>query len=235
MIRILDNETELHVAARERIIAEGRDALARRGRFSLVLSGGGTPRRTYELLAEKLAADRDFWAGTHLYWGDERGVPPDDAESNYRTARLVLLDKVAPPAANVHRLAGESNDPERTAAEYAAAFPARADLILLGLGADGHTASLFPGSPLLFEAQSLFAPATAPVAPKKRLTLTPPVLAVARTVLVLVTGTGKAAALRRVFAAEGSVEETPARLVRDAAWLMDRRAAQALADRPENK
>ncbi len=147
-----------HLAARtaaERFVAAAEEAIARRGRFLVALSGGSTPKPMYADLAADPLASRVEWPCVHVMWGDERCVPPDDPASNYRLAREVLLDRVWIPPENVHRIRGEQ-DPARAAAAYErelrqllAGDPL--DLVLLGLGQDGHTASLFPGSPAIGE------------------------------------------------------------------------------------
>jgi len=228
MIRVFADYESLSEAAASFIRSAGNSAVRSRGRFDLVLSGGRTPRRAYELLAGLTPEGRAFWPKTRVFWSDERCVPPDHPDSNYRMARLALLDPAGIPEANVHRICAEDPDPEAVAASYGRIFPKAADLVLLGMGPDGHIASLFPFSPVLDERKKRFAVSRADVQPKDRITITPPALAAARTVLVLVSGAQKASALARVFADEGDVRLTPARLVRDASWFLDREAARDL-------
>jgi 6-phosphogluconolactonase len=209
--------------------------------FTLALSGGSTPLALYRLLAGP-AGERLPWPAVHVFWGDERAVPPGHPDSNYRAARETLLDHVPLPPANVHRVPTEGGDPARAAAAYAAelrrffglargGWP-RFELVLLGLGADGHTASLFPGSAVLGERRRLVAAPWVEGLGAFRVTLTPPVFNHARAVAFLVSGAAKAASLVRALAAEGSAEETPARLIRPRAgellWLVDRAAARRL-------
>ena len=208
-------------AAAAFIVEAGRRAAADRGRFDLVLSGGRAPEAAYRRLAAEYRADA-LWARTHFWWGDERCVPPSDTASNYRLARRALLKPLGVAAARVHRIEAE-RAPTVAAAGYECIFPARPDLVLLGVGADGHTASLFPGSPALREVDSRFVAVEAPVSavpPVRRITITPRVLREAAGVLVLAARRAKRAALARVFDEEGNAAETPARLVRGADWFV---------------
>jgi 6-phosphogluconolactonase len=226
MMRVFDGLGHLSDAAAEYIACCAEDAAKERGEFHWLLSGGGTPRTTYRLLAGNPYGERPFWRRTHFYWADERCVPPESDQSNYRLAKESLLDLIATPDAQIHRMPADAPDKEAAAAVYEAVLPERPDLILLGIGADGHTASLFPNSPALHETQRRVAPVEAPVEPRCRLTVTPPVLRSAGKVLVLVEGESKAEALARVFQLSGDVRDTPARLVHDATWFVDRAAAR---------
>jgi 6-phosphogluconolactonase len=228
MIRIFPDYEALSRAAAEHTVRVGREAIAQRGLFHLALSGGSTPRGAYGILAEKLGAGPPLRRATHFYWGDERCVPAEHPQSNYAMARACLLDRVQVLPEQVHRIHADDPDPQGAAERYAAGFPAQADLLLLGIGEDGHTASLFPGSGGLARGNARFAFVEAPVEPRGRITITPAGIAAARHVLVLVSGAGKAEALRRVFAPQGDVQQTPARLVRGATWFVDRRAAALL-------
>ncbi|HEX6488497.1 MAG TPA: 6-phosphogluconolactonase [Candidatus Dormibacteraeota bacterium] len=187
------------------------------GGGTLVLAGGGTPRRCYELLD----ADSLPWGRVTVLFGDERCVPPDDEESNFRMAREALLDRVRP--LSVHRMPGELV-PEEGAELYARIVePLRPlDLVLLGMGPDGHTASLFPGHQGLHAAGSAIAVHDSPKPPPDRVSLTLEVLQEARQVLMLVAGAGKRDAVAR--ARRG---EVPAGMVPQATWLIDRAAAPA--------
>jgi 6-phosphogluconolactonase len=230
-------------AAREFLI-RARAAIAARGRYSVALSGGSTPRQLYRALAERGPGEIP-WPAIHLFWGDERAVPPDHPQSNYRAARAELLSKVPVPAANVHRLRGEET-PERAAALYeeelrrffgfaagseGGHFP-RFDLILLGMGDDGHTASLFPHSPALDEGERWVVANPVPALATTRLTLTLPVLNAAACVLFLVAGTGKAATLAEVLEGQARPRELPAQAVRpvdgELIWMLDQAAAARL-------
>ena len=228
MIRVCPDYETLSEAAAEHIRSVGVEAVRERGRFDLVLSGGQTPRRAYDILAERTANDRSLWENTHVFWGDERCVPMNDPESNYLTGKRALLEPARIPRANVHPITARPPDEEAVAESYAQVFPEAPDLLILGMGVDGHTASLFPRSALLDESRKRFAFCLAPIEPKERITMTPGVIASARNVLVLVSGAEKAPALRRVFAPQGDLHETPARLLRHATWLVDGAAAREL-------
>lgn len=231
--------------AAERFVAAAQEATWQRGRFSVALSGGSTPRALYTKLVEEPQQTRVPWPEMQVFWGDERHVPPGHADSNYRTAGEALLAKVPVPEANVHRIKAEQPDVEQIAADYEATLREvfqlsagelpRFDLVLLGMGADGHTASLFPGT------DALHAPAerlvVAPWVEKfqsHRITLTLPVLCHARLVMFLVGGEDKAETLRSVLEGEGepAAQSYPAQLVRPTAgkvvWLLDQAAASRL-------
>lgn len=202
---------------------------ASRGSASLALAGGSTPRPVYRRLAE---APEPPWSRLRIFFGDERRVPADDPAGNYRMAREALLDRVPLPPDAVHRMRGEARDPAREARRYEGLLPAHLDLLLLGIGEDGHTASLFPRSSALGEARRRVLPVEAPVEPRGRYTVTPPVIAAARRVVVLAAGSAKAAAVARAL--EGSWEPAacPAQLARAGEWLLDREAAAGLAAAP---
>jgi 6-phosphogluconolactonase len=182
-------------ADRVRVLAEG--ALAARGRFRFALAGGSTPRALYA----HLAAARDLdWSRVDVFFGDERAVGPDDPQSNYRMARETLLSPAAVPPDNVRRLRGEDPDLAAAARDYEAALgEAPLDLVLLGMGGDGHTASLFPGTKALDEQTRRCVANDVPQLGARRLTLTYPVLLGARDVLFLIAGADKAATLRDVL------------------------------------
>lgn len=217
----------LAAAAAERFAAAAEEAIAARGRFVVALSGGTTPRQLYERLAAEPHAAVVDWPRVHVFWTDERAVPPEHPASNYRMARDALLARVPLRPELIHRIHGEA-DPEVAAAEYErtlrATFDtptgpprsvagARFDLVLLGLGEDGHTASLFPGRASIHE-RVLWAIADwVPATPAGRVTLTPPVLAAAADLLFLVTGREKAAALRRVLRGPSTPDLLPAQVV----------------------
>ena len=188
-------------------------ALAHRGVFSIALSGGSTPKRLYEILASAAFRDRFPWSRTALFFGDERFVPPDDEASNYNMVNRALLSQVEVPSEQVHRMPTEG-DPDAAARAYqrdlCAAYgsdrlePGRPlfDVVLLGLGENGHTASLFPGTPVLEERQAWVGSCIPHDAPHQRLTLTYPAIASSATVLFLVAGAGKREALAKVRAGD---------------------------------
>ena len=207
---------------------EVRQAVARRRRCALALSGGSTPRPAYERLATEPAVP---WSAVEIYFGDERAVPPTDPASNYRMAREALLDRVGLPPGRVHRMEADDPDRDAAAARYAALLPDRLDVLVLGMGPDGHTASLFPRSPALRETEKRVVPATSPVPPVHRLTITPPVIAAARRVAVITAGGAKAPVVAEVLRGPRRPEDLPAQLAREGTWIIDRAAAAALAPR----
>lgn len=236
-----DGERLAHVAA-ERFAGIAETAVARAGRFTLALAGGSTPKGLYSVLAAEPCRTRVPWPQTHVFWGDERCVPPDHAESNYRMVTETLLRHVPIPPTQIHRMRGEDADPDRAAADYErvlkAAFglPAgglpRFDLILLGMGADGHTASLFPGSPALRETARLVVAHYVERLQSYRLTLTIPVLNEAREIVFLVSGHEKTAILRAVLQGGKRNDPIPVQLIvpREGrvTWLLDADAAHLL-------
>ena len=193
--------------------------------IAIALAGGTTPRRAYRALA----AHRDLpWGSVRVFFGDERAVGPDDEASNYRMARESLLSHVPVLASHVFRMPAERPDREAAAAEYEAVLPDALDVLVLGIGSDGHTASLFPGAPVLRETVRLVRPALGPDPPRERLTITPPVIARARTVIVLASGAEKAAAVKAALEGAYDPRACPAQLARDALWFLDTAAASAL-------
>jgi 6-phosphogluconolactonase len=237
---VLDDAATLAERAAQAVVDTAREAVRARGRFTLALAGGATPRATYMRLAVPPHADAMPWDRTWVFFGDERCVPPDHPESNYGMANETLLGKVRIPPAQVFRLRGESDDPEAAAVEYARTltevFGTRRgqlpqfDLILLGMGLDGHTGSLFPGSPALKEVfRSVAAVHAAAAAIPQRLTLTFPVLNAAAEVIFLVSGAEKAKAVKTAL---GEGATLPAAMVRPAGgrlrWLLDAPAAALL-------
>lgn len=232
-----DPEALAHEAAR-RFVALAREAAGSRERFSVALAGGSTPSRLYRLLAEEPYRSQVPWDAVHLFWGDERCVAPGDPGSNYRMAEENLTSRVPVRPEHIHRVRGElepataARDYEQEIQDFFCGPHARFDLILLGLGEDGHTASLFPNSPALAETERLVAAATAVYQdrPAQRVTFTLPVLNSARQVLFLVTGSAKAAAVQAAM--EGADERLPARQIQPAAgqltWMLDAEAARLL-------
>jgi 6-phosphogluconolactonase len=212
------------LAARE--IAEMLvSAVHERGSASLALAGGTTPRAAYE----RLAGEPVPWRAVSIYFGDERCVPADDPDSNYRMALEALFTRLSEPPARIERMACESSDHDGAARAYEGVLPEALDLLVLGLGEDGHTASLFPGANALFETTRRVLPVVGPKPPPHRLTITPPVLEAARAVIVLAAGAGKSAAVARALEGELDIASCPAQLVRDGLWLMDHAAAAQLS------
>jgi 6-phosphogluconolactonase len=242
----------LSAACADDLASLAREAAAARGACHIALSGGSTPRRLFQLLVARGASALP-WRELVLWWGDERTVPPDHADSNYRMAREALIDPASWPAAGVglaagqvHRMAGELADHAAAAADYERALvaalgsPPRMDIALQGMGPDGHTASLFPGSPALGEtARWVVAnPVDSPYAKGKtvRLTFTAPAINAARHVRFLVAGADKAAALAQVIAGPRDPARYPSQLIApsdgDQVWFVDAAAASALGDSP---
>jgi 6-phosphogluconolactonase len=200
--------------AADRVRVLAGDALAARGRFRVALAGGSTPRALYT----HLAAARDLdWARTDVFFGDERSVGPDDPQSNFRMARETLLQPAGVPPENVHRMRGEDPDLESAAFDYEVALggpsPPPFDLVLLGMGADGHTASLFPGTAALDERMRTCVAVDVPQLQTRRLTLTYPVLSAARDLLFLVAGTDKADTLRDVLGQKRDARRWPSQVL----------------------
>jgi 6-phosphogluconolactonase len=238
-LEVLPSATALADAVAGRFIAAAGDAIDSRGQFVVALSGGSTPHDTYRRLGSEALVSRVMWSRVQVLWGDERCVPPHDAESNYRMARETLLDRVPVPAANVHRIHGE-DDPATAAEAYEATLrallrrpaAARIDLILLGLGEDGHTASLFPGSAAVHEQTRWVMAAQAAAGSMWRITLTPAVINAAAEVLFLVSGAAKAGILRRVLEGPRRSDELPAQAIEPSngrvRWCVDAGAAAEL-------
>jgi len=195
-----------------------------RGQCSLALAGGQTPRAVYQELAQQ----RVSWPAVRVYFGDERRVPPDHPDSNYRMARESLLDRLPAPGAVVHRMLGELEDGEEAAAAYERVLPAQLDLLLLGMGGDAHIASLFPGSPAIVEPTMRVVAVPGLPGSVGRLTITGAEVARARDVAVLVAGRSKAEAVREVLHGEVNPMVRPAQLARHGTWLLDADAAAEL-------
>lgn len=234
---VLPDPDALYRAAAERLLELGKRALAERGAFHLALAGGATPRGLYLLLSSPELAGRLDWTQVHLYFGDERSVPPEHQDSNYRMVRESLLERL-PAAPQVHRIAGELT-PEQAAADYAALLerqlPADGlDLVLLGLGPDGHIASLFPGSDSLNQRKHKVSADYVPKLNSWRITLTLPVLNHARHLLLLVSGTHKADVLRHVQRNITHANPLPVEMLRPQGqleWFVDAAAARHIDQR----
>jgi len=235
--RVYDDLDALSRAAIEELLRIARDAVRQRGRFAIALSGGRTPAKLYALWAQVDAqAAGAPWDRVHLFWGDERYVEHDDLLSNYRMTREALLSRITIPAENVHPFPTDCAEPDDCAKTYEAelrkyfgADPPAFDLQLLGLGPEGHTASLFPGSPLLEEKTRWVAAVEAPARPRQRLTLTPVVLNEGRNTWFLVSGADKRAIVEALRAEKDPrSSEYPAARIQPAGkvlWFMDKVAA----------
>jgi 6-phosphogluconolactonase len=234
-VHVYESPEELAEAAAREFAARAEEAIEERGRFAAVLAGGSTPKATYQILARDYADGID-WSKVHVFFGDERTVPPDHEDSNYRMAREALLDHV--PFGSVHRMRGEL-PPDEAAEAYEAELRdffgpeelPRFDLILLGIGGDGHTASLFPETSAL-EIHDRWVVAN-PVLKLEttRITLTVPVINAARAVYFLVAGDDKAGALKQILEADPDPREYPASLIQPQGgpeWMLDQSAASDL-------
>lgn len=214
-IRRFATEQELHRALAEQIVKLANEAIAARGAFHFTLAGGGSPRPLYKLLASE-HRDAIPWEKVHVYWGDERYVPHDHPDSNCRMARETLLNHVPIPESQIHPMPTDFADPNEAAERYeqtlrkatGEATP-RLDLILLGLGGDAHTASLFPGSEAINEKTRLVVAAEGPFEPKQRITLTAPLINKARAVYILAFGESKAEAVTNTFKSEHNPLQYP--------------------------
>nr|WP_216611692.1 6-phosphogluconolactonase [Myxococcus xanthus] len=195
-----------------------QDGLATQRRVSLALSGGSTPGPAYRALAGQVLP----WERVDIYFVDERFVPPDHVDSNYRMVEDTLLRPLRLSPSQVFRMEGEREDRDAAAKDYAAKLPAALDVVLLGMGEDGHTASLFPGHPALEESEQRVLAVVGPKPPPWRMTLTLPVLRSARHVLTLVSGAGKQDTVRRALAGDLSL---PAARVTNSEWMLDPAAA----------
>jgi 6-phosphogluconolactonase len=241
-LRVVEDLAALHRAGAEEVARGAVAAVAARGRFTIALTGGTTPRGLYALLAEDpVLRGAILWEQVDVFFGDERCVPPDHSESNFGMANAALLARVPLPRGNVHRMEGE-REPAEAATRYEAALRERFrdglprfDLLLLGLGADGHVASLFPGTAALAERDRLVVANRVPRLDAWRITLTLPVLNAAAEVLFLVAGEQKSWAVCAAFEPHADEEDIPARLVQPASgelrWIVDRAAAARLAPR----
>lgn len=239
-IAVYPDTNTLSQQAAQFIVRLANESIVTRGRFSIALSGGSTPKVLYGLLGSEPYRDQIDWSKVDIFWSDERCVPPDSADSNYRMAREVLLSRVPLSPQQVHRM--PADQPDRDAAAQAYTHEMRQsfgtgdiphfDLIQLGMGPEGHTASLFPHQSSLHEQQRLVMYVNVPKPPPPRLTFTPPILNAARHVLFLVTGAEKADAVQAVLEGDYNPEEYPTQIVRPASgevvWMLDEAAAGKL-------
>lgn len=223
------------------VVRIAREAIVTRGRFTLALSGGGTPKKLYSLLATEPYMSQIDWQLVEIFWSDERCVPPDDPECNYRMAQEVMLSRLSIPVAQVHRMPADRADLDAASLDYTREMQRvfstngipEFDLLQLGMGPEGHTASLFPHQPSLRETQRLVMPVSVPKPPPDRLTFTPPILNAARNVLFLATGADKADALQAVIEGPFNPDEYPAQIVRppngEVTWMVDSAIAQKIS------
>jgi 6-phosphogluconolactonase len=238
VLKILKSPGDLARAAAEYFVARCREAVEERGAFTIALSGGSTPRLLFALLAD---LDQPFreqiaWARIHFFWSDERHVPPDHPDSNYRMANEAMLSQVPVTKENIHRVPSENPNATQVASEYEQTLVKttqqslpRMDLILLGLGPDGHTASIFPGSDVLHETKRLVAAPWVEKFHTYRITMTPPLLNNGASVVFLVSGSEKATIVKEAL--QGP-EKYPAQAVKptngELLWMLDEDAASEI-------
>lgn len=239
-VRIFEDLDTLSHAAADVFVESAAEAMLQRGSFLTALSGGSTPQALYQRLALTPYREQVDWAHTHFFWGDERCVPPEDLENTYRQVHDILLAHVPVQPGNIHRIRSDL-PPEAAAEDYARvlmehAMPPlewpRFDLVLLGLGSDGHTASIFPGSDPNPASAMLAVTGEYQDRPAQRVTMTPPVFNSARRILFLVSGEGKSAILADVLNDEANPERLPAQRIRpldgQLIWMVDQAAASRL-------
>jgi 6-phosphogluconolactonase len=242
-IKIAADPAAMSRAAAETIVEHLLESLQRRDVYSIVLSGGSTPRRLYALLAGDSAfRERIPWHRVHFFWGDERHVPPNHPDSNFHMASEAMLSRVSIPPGNIHRIRAEQPDAHKAAADYdreirrffelSAGEMPRFNCVLLGMGSDGHTASLFRGSPALDEQKRLVMANWVDKFKSYRITLTVPAFNSADLILLLVSGSQKADTLKSLLAGSSSPERYPVQWIQpkhgDMLWFLDRSAAKLL-------
>lgn len=240
-ILIEENNVELAEVFAERFASLAKKAIVARGRFLAVLSGGGTPLKAYHLLAKLPLGDIVPWEKIHLFWGDERHVPQDDSESNFFQAREALLDHVNIPTENLHPMPTNLR-PDEAAQAYAQTLRSfaeasqtsvRFDLVMLGLGSDGHTASLFPGQSALWKDLVIVTEGSYQGRPAKRLTMTPLALNQTGEVVFLVSGEAKADALANALGETRDANRFPSQAINPlngkVLWMVDTAAAKLIA------
>jgi len=236
MIEVFSDTNELYRCAAEKYVAISRRAIQDRGRFLAVLPGGTTPLQLFGLLSGEYNPRTD-WTRSHFFWTDERCVPSNDPANNFHQARMALFNKIDIPEGNIHRILTDK-DPQTAAKEYAKTLEGFAespgkypafDFVLLGMGEDGHTASLFPESPVDPDTPTLAVTANYQGRPSNRVTLTPVIFNQSRYILFIVTGSKKAQALLKTLERNGDPVAIPARRIQplngELHWLVDREAA----------
>lgn len=240
-VKVFDLPADLFVHSAEKIVAIAQEAIQKNGRFSFALSGGQTPKGVYSVLASAKFKDRIDWKKVHIFWGDERPVVSTHPDSNFRMAKETLLDAVGIPSGNIHRI-GSEEDPMLAAQQYEddlrdffdladGDFPAF-DLILLGMGDDGHTASLFPESEALAIKDRLVVDNYVKKLNSHRITMTFPVINNARNILFLVSGSSKSKMIQQILGNNKTLDALPAQLVIPShgslCWFLDKDAAADL-------
>lgn len=236
-LQVVDTEAALAERLADSVIADAKSAIAQRGVFNVAFAGGTTPKATYELLAREDRKKKIEWSHVHIFFSDERCVAPTDVDSNYRMAKLALLDHIDIPIAQIHRMRGDI-DPPKAAVEYGALLRAhfggepRFDLIMLGMGPDGHTASLFPGADPEERTQDLVRAVYVDKFKTDRITFTPHTINAARHVIIAAAGAAKSDALYDVLKGKYDPIDYPIQIVHPVdgtlTWLVDRAAAAKL-------
>ncbi len=240
-LRVFSDLDQLSDAAADMVVNHAATAIQTRGRFTFVLSGGSTPRLLYQKLTEPSRCDQIAWSKVHFFWGDERTVPPDDEQSNFRMANEALLSHLDIPPDHIHRLRGEAADLDAAAEQYQQTIahvfgvspdsePPAFDLVLLGMGGDGHTASLFPHTEALSEKKRWVVPNRVPELDTNRLTMTIPLLNRAKEVVFLVKGKDKSQRFAEVLKGPRHPEKLPSQFIHPVCgtltWLVDQEAAR---------
>lgn len=236
---VCHNQEEIFNKSADMFVALAIEAIAAKGQFTVALSGGSTPKGMYALLASDEYKNKVEWDKVHLFWGDERSVPPDNEQSNYRMANEAMISKLSIPKENVHRMEAELEDIESAAKSYETVlkqifrvsdgeFP-RFDLILLGMGDDGHTASLFPGTKALAEKKLIVVVNWVEKFKTNRMTFTSPTINAAHNVVFMAAGANKVQPLKEVLVGERNPELYPSQLVQPLDgklfWLIDEAAS----------
>lgn len=240
-IEVYETPKELAWAAAMRFASLAEQSVSERGRFTVALSGGSTPKALFSILAERPFADALPWHSIYFFWGDERCVPPDHADSNYRMTNETLLSKVAIPPENVFRIPAEDEDHKRAAANYSTTIQQffnsdspQFDLVFLGMGADGHTASLFPNTTALQVKDQIAAANFVEKFQAFRITLTATTINHAHNVTFLIGGEDKAATLKEVLEGEHQPQTYPSQMIQPAngelLWMLDESAAANLTE-----
>jgi len=240
---IFSDGEKLSQAAADYIVRLARESITAHGKFTIALSGGSTPKKLYGLLASDPYRGQIDWPHVEIFWSDERCVPVTDPECNYNMALEVMLSKLQLESSQIHRMPADEKDQDAAAEQYTQemrrvfgtdGIPAF-DLIQLGMGPEGHTASLFPHQASLHEQERLVMPVSVPKPPPPRLTFTPPLLNAAKHVLFLVTGAEKADAVQAVLEGVRNPDEYPAQIVQpnngDVTWMLDTAASDKLSQK----
>jgi 6-phosphogluconolactonase len=238
MIHVFDNTDKILTALADFIVTQAAGAIRNRGRFSLVLSGGSSPKKLYELLASDAYRQKIDWTKVYFFFGDERNVPATHSDSNFLMAKKAMFEPLSIPDGQIFKMNTDLG-PAAAAADYEAklnTFFSGAkiafDVVLLGLGDDAHTASLFPGTPVLHEREKMVASCFIPKVNMDRITLTAPCINQAHVVVFLVFGASKAEAIKYIMKGERNIEQYPAQLIQPVSgqlhWYMDKPAAALL-------